>query len=205
MRTVAVLTIKRFDAAKQRLGDARFRPALAEAMMTDVLTALERTEAIDEVLIVSGEPATHRHGHVVDDPDDGHNPAAARGIEAAVQRGATRVLLVAGDCPLLDPGELDALLADRGENVVVIADRHGAGTNGLILSPPNAIEPSFGEGSRARHQALASEAGMTCFVAAHSSLAHDIDTPEDLQALVDAAGDTLAPNTRAVLRAEGLL
>lgn len=205
MSTFAILTIKRFGVAKQRLGDARFRPALAEAMMADVLAALDRCRRIDDILIVSGEPRVHRHRLVIDDPDEGHNPAAMRGIEAAVARGASRVILVAGDCPLIDPAELDALLVDRREHVVVIADRHATGTNGLILSPPRAIEPAFGEGSCARHRRLAEDADIGVSVATRTSLAHDIDTPEDLQALIAAADDSLAPNTRAVLRSEGLL
>ena len=45
MTTVAVLPVKRFDEAKQRLGETMrsgTRRALAEAMLTDVLTALRR-------------------------------------------------------------------------------------------------------------------------------------------------------------------
>ncbi len=34
-------------------------------------------------------------------------------------------------------------------------DRHGTGTNGLLLTPPDAIAPSFGPGSCERHRALA--------------------------------------------------
>lgn len=205
MSTVAILTIKRFDAAKQRLGGARFRPALAEAMMTDVVTTLHDCETIDEVLIVSGEPKAHRHGNVIDDPDEGHNQAAARGIEAALLHGATRVLLAAGDCPLVDSAEIDALLLGQNDDVVVIADRHGTGTNGLILSPPEILAPSFGEGSCARHQALAAEARISVSVASNTSMALDIDTPGDLEELIGSIEGDIAPHTRDVLRAEGLL
>lgn len=205
MSTVAILTIKRFDAAKQRLGDARIRPALAEAMMTDVLAALRVSKAIDEILIVSGEPKAKDHGRVLEDPDDGHNPAAARGIAKAVAMGATRVVLLAGDCPLVDPADLDVLLTGRGDHVVVIADRHGTGTNGLVLSPPTAIVPSFGEGSCKRHQDLAAAAGIDCSVATGTTIALDIDTPADLQQLIGSLDGDNAPHTRAVLAAEKIL
>ena len=76
--------------------------------------------------------------------------AALRGIDAALERGAERVLLVPGDCPALDPAEVSALLAhDAG--VVIVPDRHGAGTNALLLTPPDVMAPAFGEGSFARH------------------------------------------------------
>ena len=58
MRTCAVLPIKRFDDAKQRLDktlNAGTRKALAEAMVSDVLHALRRSERIDKVVVVTGE------------------------------------------------------------------------------------------------------------------------------------------------------
>ena len=73
---------------------------------------------------------------IVHDPvEAGQSAAAARGIEAALERGAERVLLVPGDCPALDPGEVSALLALRAD-VVIVPDRHGTGTNSLLLTPP---------------------------------------------------------------------
>jgi 2-phospho-L-lactate guanylyltransferase len=195
MTTIAVLPIKRFDAAKQRLvhdlSDGT-RRALTEAMITDVLIALRRARGIDDVLVVSGEHAAvalaagYDAAAVIDDPDDaGHSAAAMRGVQAALERGATRVLLVPGDCPGLDPVELDALLArpDRGPEVIVVPDRHGDGTNALLLTPPDVMRPAFGPGSRARHEHLAREAGAAVEAVAVASLGLDLDTLDDLEAL----------------------
>ena len=44
-------------------------------------------------------------------------------------------------------------------------DRHGTGTNALLLTPPDVIAPSFGAGSRERHERLAREAGADVRVA----------------------------------------
>ena len=71
---------------------------------------------IDEVVVVTAEPLAARAAEdagatVVDDPDEaGQSAAAARGIDAALVRGAERVLLVPGDCPALDPREVASLL-----------------------------------------------------------------------------------------------
>ena len=120
MRTVAVLPVKRFGAAKQRLGDELSpgsRRALTEAMVTDVLIALRRAKSVDAVVVVTGESSATAlalgHGaDAIPDPDDaGHVEAAERGVRWAVSNGADRVLLVPGDTPALDPKELDALLA----------------------------------------------------------------------------------------------
>jgi 2-phospho-L-lactate guanylyltransferase len=194
-RTTAVLPIKRFSAAKQRLnGDLSdgTRRALTEAMVTDVLIALRRARRVDEVLVVSGEHAAvalaagYDASAVIDDPDDaGHSAAALRGIDAALERGATRVVLVPGDCPALDPGELDALLerppAER--EVIVVPDRHGTGTNAIVLTPPGVMGPAFGPGSRERHERLAADAGAACTVAEVTTLGMDVDTLDDLEAL----------------------
>ena len=59
MATAAILPVKRFDQAKQRLGEAlgaaRAR-TLAAAMFADVLAQIERAAALDEIFVVSGEP-----------------------------------------------------------------------------------------------------------------------------------------------------
>jgi 2-phospho-L-lactate guanylyltransferase len=214
-RTIAVLPIKRFGSAKQRLDNGLSdgtRRALAEAMVTDVLIALRRAKYVDEVLVVSGETmavalaAGYDAAAVIDDPDDiGHSAAARRGVEAAMERGATRVLLVPGDCPALDPAELDELLEDAEgvatPDVVVVPDRHGDGTNALLLTPPDAIQPAFGPGSRERHERLAQEAGATCNAIAVPTLSLDVDTVDDLAALRTALEDVRggASHTRGLL------
>jgi 2-phospho-L-lactate guanylyltransferase len=213
MTTIAVLPVKRFNNAKRRLG-VRLSPGtrrlLAEAMVTDVLTALRRARHVDGVVVVTSEHAAEAiaRGHgadsIPDTGDDGHNPAAVRGVAWAVERGARRVLLVPGDCPALAPKELDELLGPRpapSPEVVLVPDRHGTGTNGLLVAPPDAISPSFGAGSCERHRELARAAGASCRLERPASLLLDIDTGEDLAVLRERlAGEReRAPRTRSVL------
>jgi 2-phospho-L-lactate/phosphoenolpyruvate guanylyltransferase len=196
--TVAVVPVKRFGSAKSRLTDALSvggRRALTEAMITDVLIALRRTPEIDVTLVVTGDQgaAALAGGYdalVVGDPDDaGHSAAARIGIRTAVEEHrATRVLLIPGDTPALDPADLADLLghAPRAPSVVVVPDRHGAGTNALLLTPPEIMSPMFGPGSRARHEEAAVEAGAICTVVPAWSLVMDVDTGEDLDVLREA-------------------
>jgi 2-phospho-L-lactate/phosphoenolpyruvate guanylyltransferase len=216
--TVAVLPVKRFDDAKQRL-DAALSPGtrrvLAEAMLADVLTALRRCVSVDRVVVVTSESGAEALARayaadaIDDPPEPGHSPAAARGVAWALEGGARRALLVPGDCPALDPGEVDDLLAARvgASDVTVVPDRHGSGTNALVLTPPAAIAPSFGPGSRARHEAAARAAGVPCTVAEPPSLVLDVDTAEDLEALraALAAATGGAAHTRGLLARLGRL
>ncbi len=202
MQTAAILPVKTFGRAKQRLtGGFPDRPGLAQAMVADVLDALARVDGLAEVIVVTAAPLSVRGAHVVHDPvEAGQSAAAALGIAAARERGAERVLLVPGDCPALDPGEVGALLA-CDDAVVIVPDRHRTGTNALLLAPPDVIEPAFGAGSFARHTRLARAAGVEPRVAELRSLGLDVDTPDDLAALYRAldARPGGAVRTRALL------
>jgi 2-phospho-L-lactate guanylyltransferase len=213
MQTVAILPVKRFTHAKRRLEavlPTGSRRALAEAMFTDVLTALGRVAAIDAVLVVSADPGAQRiaegyGARAIDDPaESGQDQAVVRAAGVARELGAAQVLCVAGDCPLIDPAEIEALLGKprtAQRYAVIVADRHGTGTNALLLSPPDALAPRYGPGSFARHRELAQEAGVQTEVADVGTLALDVDTPEDLAALQDqlAARRGGAAHTRGML------
>lgn len=196
MKAIAVLPVKRFGAAKQRMAagiSGGQRRDLAEAMVADVLEAIGRARAIERTIVVTGDPiaqglAGAAGAEVVPDPEDaGHVEAALAGIARAEADGAERVVLLAGDCPLLDPRELDRLLTGvPGSYVGVVPDRHGTGTNALLLSPPNAIVPAFGDGSRDRHVEAARQAGVPFGIEELPSIELDLDTPADLIALTRA-------------------
>jgi 2-phospho-L-lactate guanylyltransferase len=185
--------MKRFDGAKQRLEDQYTpgeRRALAEAMFSDVLVALRRSASVKEVLVISEDRGAQQiaagYGALVHaETDSGHNPAAIAGIREGLERGADRALLVPGDCPMLDPTQLEQMLARAApaRSALIVPDRHGTGTNALLLTPPDVLEPSFGPGSCQRHAANAESNGIAHEVIAVPSLALDVDTPEDLQAL----------------------
>jgi 2-phospho-L-lactate guanylyltransferase len=193
VNATAIVPVKRFHDAKQRLAsgiDEERRVALAGAMLEDVLAAIAAARAIERTIVVSGDPiaqeiAAAAAADVVPDPaDDGHVEAALAGIARAEADGASCVVLLPGDCPLLDPRELDRLLTGLPDRyVAIVPDRHGEGTNALVLSPPAAIRPAFGEGSCALHVAAAREAGIPFAVDELASLGLDLDTPADLVAL----------------------
>jgi 2-phospho-L-lactate/phosphoenolpyruvate guanylyltransferase len=212
MRTLAILPIKRFGDAKQRLAEeltSGARIALAEAMFSDVLVALRRSELVEDMLVVSADHGAQRiaggyGAMVLDDEQSGHNPAARRGIRAAVEAGAERVLLVPGDCPVLDPTELDGLIQREvpERSALIVPDRHGSGTNALLLTPPSSLSPAFGPGSCQRHRDLAHNDGAVAEIVDVPSLALDVDTPEDLEELQATLARTHggAAHTRGMLK-----
>jgi 2-phospho-L-lactate/phosphoenolpyruvate guanylyltransferase len=212
MSVVAVLPIKRFDAAKQRLEPAlpaNARRELAASMAADVLEALGRAGGLDAVVVVSGEgvvldmAAGAGFEPLRDDRDDGQSAAAVLGLAHPRARDAQSALLVPGDCPALDPADVERLLAGAAPppSVAVVPDRHGTGTNALLLTPPGVMGPAFGPGSFNRHVEAAKAAGAVVHVERLASLALDVDTAADLDALRAALESVpgAAPRTRAVL------
>src|SRR3954452_15816904 len=186
MRTLAILPIKSFAAAKQRLGDvlgSGSRRALAQAMSSDVLTSLKRVRRIDAIAVVSADPSVQvaaggdRVVTIRDANETGQSAAAKLGIRHGLDGGFDRVLLVPGDTPLLDLSEVDGLLADaeaRELEVVIVPDRHDEGTNALLLSPADSLEPSFGPGTLHRHVATAEAIGRRWSVERVASLNMDV-------------------------------
>ena len=209
MKATAIVPVKRFSSAKQRLAKAlspQARQELCREMLGDVLEAIAESSEITQTIVVTREWDLP----VVEVPWTGisdkrrttHSKAASLGVERALAEGAECVALLPGDCPLIDPAELDgALRRAKPGRVAIVPDRHGSGTNGLILSPPDAIEPAFGPGSRERHEKLARGFGHEVAIERLYSLSLDVDTYEDLTVLRQALDRNpgLAPRTAAKL------
>ena len=57
------------------------------------------------------------------------------------------------------------------------------GTNALLLSPPDVIEPQFGDASLEAHLRAAAEADASVQLVIDPALGFDLDTPDDLERL----------------------
>src|SRR3954447_20111180 len=117
MRTAAILPIKSFAFAKQRLSPSLgsgSRQALAQAMFSDVLSSLRKVERIEMIAVVTRDPAAQGAAHgeritaVHASLEAGRSAAALEGTRPVRPVGFGRVLFIPGDTPLLDPVGLDA-------------------------------------------------------------------------------------------------
>jgi 2-phospho-L-lactate/phosphoenolpyruvate guanylyltransferase len=210
LRTTAIVPVKGLSVANGRLDgllSETERNHLAEALFLDLIVKLPRSRCIDEVLIVTADDWVARHagwfGHEVllQDADQGHSEAAAAGARAAMEAGAHRVTMLPVDCPLLDTDELDAHLGRSHRTALIVPDRHGTGTNALMLNPPDLFLPAFGPDSCARHVTRARATGQSFALVAVDTLALDLDTPEDFTLLRDRLllDPQPAPRTAKVL------
>lgn len=198
----AVLPIRSREAAKSRLGlalDPEERDVLVLGMLANTIHVLAGWKPCRLVHVVTSDnEATdviaRAFGSVrtVDDPGEGLNEALRAGRDAAIAAGASCVLMLPADLPLLDPDSLDRLLAaadatlaaGNGKPLVVIAPADArSGTNALLLAPPNVIEPLFGVHSFEAHLRAAALADASVQVLDDSLLGFDLDTPDDLERL----------------------
>jgi 2-phospho-L-lactate guanylyltransferase len=180
----AILPVKPFDDAKSRLRpvlDAAQRRRLARTLMLHSLRTLLACEAIDRVLVVSAdaEALALASGHgaaTLTEAETGLNPALEQANRHAKAGSATRLLVLAGDLPLVTAHDIEALIEAHG--AAISADRRHQGTNALIL-PPDAFQFSFGDSSFQRHRDLALAAGIMLPEVDLPGLAFDVDLPED--------------------------
>jgi 2-phospho-L-lactate guanylyltransferase len=149
VRAAAILPVKRFDSAKQRLAEALgagCRAALAAAMFSDVIGALERAATLETIIVVSGDRQVRdvvagRDVVLIEDPaEKGQSHAARSGLARASALGCDRAALVPSDCPLLQPADLDGIVAaSAGAEVVIVPDRQGPSSPSSALARCNVI------------------------------------------------------------------
>jgi 2-phospho-L-lactate/phosphoenolpyruvate guanylyltransferase len=210
LHTTAIVPVKGLSVANGRLNGLLSEPertSLAEALFLDLIVKLPRSRCIDDVLVVTADDWVARHagwfGHKVlmQQADDGHAEAAAAGAQVAMADGAQRVAMLPVDCPMLDTDELDAHLGRSPRTALIVPDRHGTGTNALMLNPPDLFLPAFGPDSCARHVSRARATGKSFALEVVESLAIDLDTPEDFTLLRDRLllDPQPAPRTAKVL------
>lgn len=199
-----VVPVKRFSSAKSRLGpllSEAERESLAQVMLNDVLHAVGQAGRVAGVVVVSHEArakyaAERAGGLFLEETDSGLSVAIRQAADWLATHGQRELLMLPGDVPLVTAQEIDRLVeAHHGSRAVtIVPDRERDGTNGLGLSPPDAIDFAFGAGSFPRHAEAARAAGIEPVVLPLPGLALDIDNPIDLQALLsyDSETETLA-------------
>jgi 2-phospho-L-lactate guanylyltransferase len=215
--TWAIVALKNPADAKSRL-----RPYCADderrtlyfLMARTALRALLAVPAVRKVLAVTASDEVETFvkelgGSVIRQPQDlGTQAAFAHALHAVMSSETPppdRVLMIPGDLPLISAAEVSELLrrCHKRPGVAIIPDRRRQGTNGLVCSPPDAVEPCFGEDSLRRHWAAARARGHQVQIIESPALSLDIDDHEDLillsEFLVRGAASDLDPGLTAWL------
>ena len=188
---VAIVPIGTLAGAKSRLGevlDAEERLELTLRLARTTIAAAVGSERIAETLVVTPDDAVRAMAselgaRPIRQREGGLNRGIDIGRDEAEAAGAAAVLILPIDLPDVSTRAIDAVVATLDGPgrplVAIVSDRHGRGTNALLIAPPHAIDTCFGGDSRAAHVEAARAAGAE-LVELDGPLSLDLDTPEDL-------------------------
>jgi 2-phospho-L-lactate/phosphoenolpyruvate guanylyltransferase len=196
MRLFAIVPVKDLEESKSRLSpflSSKEREVLTLVMLDHVLAMLREVDAVERVGVVSPSPralfmAEDADATALPQESQGLNNALEEGRNWAISEGALSLLVLPADLPYLSAFDVRMLTTmPRDERVAVISpDEADEGTNALLMRPADAMPFAFGPGSYETHQRTAKAHGLEVGIYKHTSIAHDVDTLEDLQALINS-------------------
>lgn len=188
MKTVAAVPVKSLQHTKSRLAavlSPQDRANIALSMLAHVLSAIEASDAVDSIAVISPNPEELYLPFGVApllQSRNGLNQLLEQGREWAIQQKADALIVAFADLPRLTSGEIAGVvqLGETERTVVLAPDRHNRGTNIMLLHPPTLVPFAFGPGSYEKHIQGARRAGAHVEVYRSPGTSLDIDTPDDL-------------------------
>jgi 2-phospho-L-lactate/phosphoenolpyruvate guanylyltransferase len=188
----AIIPVKPLRRGKSRLAGMLSedeRTELNRSLLQNTLKTFSDLKEVEEVLVISRDPqalAIARHYGARTVREDGQpelNTALKRATVIAQVYATRGVLILPADLPLVTRDDVLTLIERAGEPpaVVIAPDRHGTGTNALLISPAGLIEYDFGENSFQQHCRRVQEAGARLEIVNLLTLGLDLDLPEDLE------------------------
>ncbi|CAN5316157.1 hypothetical protein BH24ACT17_BH24ACT17_06920 [soil metagenome] len=188
----AVVPVKDLWGTKSRLApvlDPGARAGLTLYMMGRVVRAILEAGIVD-ICVVSPdrmvlEEAKRRGATPLVQESRGLNPALEEGRRRALELGASTLLVLPADLPLLDAEDVLAVLQEAGEGSSAVISPDGAlsGTNALLIQPPDVLPFAFGADSFEAHLGAARRRGIAVRVCGRPHVAFDLDTAGDLASL----------------------
>ena len=192
MKYTALVPVKSLVTAKSRLVPdlpPNRREMLVLDMLYHVLRVLQDSKLFERVSVVSPDARVLEQvrawgAWALIEERSGHNPALYAAALRERARGATALLTISADLPLLATQEIRNLLEQsRQYEVVLAASRDGAGTNAILVRPPLAVPYLFGPDSLQRYLEAARQRHLSHTIYGSTGLAFDIDTIVDLREL----------------------
>ncbi|MBK5263726.1 MAG: 2-phospho-L-lactate guanylyltransferase [Alphaproteobacteria bacterium] len=183
-----VIPVRPFDQGKSRMASSLSvaeRVALNQRFFTHVLSIACRTLPPSQCLVVSRSAVVLDQANAVGalaiaETYHNLNAALSQASDIAESLGVGRILALSTDLPLLTQSELVEMFTIKAD-VVIAPDAGDMGTNALLLARPGLIPYRYGKDSFSAHCASAEAAGLKVSIFKRPGLAHDMDTPADLQ------------------------
>ncbi|HEX3641662.1 MAG TPA: 2-phospho-L-lactate guanylyltransferase [Ktedonobacteraceae bacterium] len=185
----ALIPVKSLHEAKSRLAThltQAQRAALMLDMLHHVLCILQASNALDRISVVSPDQRvleqTQAWGaHARIEEVMGHNPALTAAATRELAEGATALLTISADLPLLQVSDIHGMIEQSKQYAVVLApSQDHTGTNALLTRPPLVVPYTFGPESLQRYLSESRIRQLSSSLYTSMGLGLDIDTIDDL-------------------------
>ena len=189
MKCNALIPVKSLSIAKSRLASSLTqyqRERLVLDMFHHVLRVLLASEIFEKVSVVSSDQQVLENAYLwgaqaIPEEHHGHNQALHAAALKEMSEGATKLLTISADLPLLTSQEIHCFFKQSLQHEVILApSRDGTGTNAIIVHPPLAVPYVFGPGSLQNFVDVAKQKCLSYSKFHSIGLSLDIDTIDDL-------------------------
>jgi 2-phospho-L-lactate guanylyltransferase len=185
----ALIPVKTLSEAKSRLAPyltRTQRATLVLDMLRHVIDVLRGSKSLETISVVSPDPNVLQQVQVwgvraLLEEAQGHNPALTAAAQKDLASGATALLTLSADLPLLRTYDIQQMIEQSRHYEVVLAPSYeGTGTNALLVRPPLAVPYVFGPGSLQHYQAEIQQRLLSSTLYISPGTRFDIDTIEDV-------------------------
>lgn len=189
----AVIPVKKLNEAKSRLSPLLTnyeRKEFCLKMLEDVLNGVKSSKHISQIVVVSTDPTVRQTAKTFEavflkERKTGMNQAISEAIDWCIQKGATSVLILPADIPLIKSTDVDKIISlSERTSIVISPSKSGEGTNALLLTPPDVSPTFYGSRSFQKHIDEAQKRKISFFELRSSRISLDIDTVKDLKDFV---------------------
>jgi 2-phospho-L-lactate/phosphoenolpyruvate guanylyltransferase len=194
MSLCAIIPVKPLRRGKSRLScilSSTEREILNRNLLQSLLISLQPIELIDHKIVISYDPAALAFARkfgattVLENRNTNINRALRRATMAARAYGATKILILPADLPLISQADVEELLSFERtpSQIIIVPDRKMNGTNALFINPIGAIKYNFGDWSFRKHTEQAERKKIDVKILNNKNISFDLDIPEDWELL----------------------
>ena len=189
MKTSVIIPVKTFQKSKTRLhlSEAKTKE-LCRLLLEEVIKTVSEVKIIDKIIVVTDEEQVldiiekYDCKQIQDKNETSVNDAVKLAEGFLIENKFTHSVVLPLDIPFFYSEDLEKLLNfSKNRSVVIVPSRHFDGTNALVRTPINSMEPRYDEGSHSFQIESAKKSNIKISIGLIYRLMLDIDNRDDLE------------------------
>ena len=187
-----IVPFKNFKSAKTRMRkdlSGQETEKIVEKMLIHVLQEVSKSQMSDENFIITNDKKAisiaAKIGIKIIEEEKQLSESVSIDFASKIlkEKGATSVLRIPGDLPLLSFKDIDFIFkkAIEHNSCIVVPSKSGSGTNAMLRTPPDIIQSFFGENSLQKHIKEFEDKKVQYKILENENIGLDIDCLNDLK------------------------